>query len=129
MGIWVRRGGFRGSLDLLDRDDPDDSRGAGSSFRRLGGGADGSCRANRGLGEALSQAAPWPAATVGIARAFRSGDCHGLSRLLGGGARGGGLRGFCPGLKVSMTIMGPPQQGQGWLSASGGVSVSSAGAS
>ncbi len=65
---------------------------------------------------ALSRAAPWPAAKVGIARASGRGDCHGLSRLLGGGARGGWLRGIWSGSKVSMMIMGPPQQGQGCLS-------------
>ena len=73
----------------------------------------GSYRRNRGLGAALSQAAPWPAARIGIAGASGRGDFHGLSGLVGGGARGGWLRGFCPGLKLSMTIMGPPHEGQG----------------
>jgi hypothetical protein len=57
---------------------------------------------------ALIKAVLWPAAKVGICREPGSGDGHGLSPLLGGGARGA-----CPGSKVSITIMGPPQLGQG----------------
>ena len=62
----------------------------------------------------------WPAAEVGIFRAFRCGDCHGRSSLLAGGARAVGLGVCSPVLKVSMTIMGPPQQGQGCLRVSAG---------
>ena len=79
----------------------------GVALRRLCGGADGSCRPDWELGEALSRAVSLPALVAGIHRASRRGDCHGLSALLGGGARGG-----CPGSKVSMTIMRPPQHEQ-----------------
>ncbi len=72
MGIRRRRGGYRGSLDPIDRDDLDDSCGEGIDFWRLGGGAGGSCRANRGLGEARDGLEPSGAvAGVGGRHAWR----------------------------------------------------------
>ncbi len=62
---------------------------------------------------ALSQAAPWPAVS-GIIGVSRRGDCHGLSAFLGGGARGAWSQGVYPASKVSMRIMGPPHEGQGY---------------
>ncbi len=49
----------------------------------------------------------------GVLGASGRGDCHALSALACGGARGGWRRGVYPGSKVSMTVMGPPQDGQG----------------
>ena len=91
-----------------DREDLASHETAGMVSRRHFGGAGGTCRVNWGLGEALSRTTPWPGSGAGMPGVSRSGDCHGLSLFLGGGARGG-----CPGSKVSMMIMGPPQDGQG----------------
>ncbi len=99
---------MRALRGLLDREDLAIRDTGGVGFRRLGGGAGGICWLIWGLVKALNKARLWPAEKVGMARASRGGDCHGLSPYLGGGARGG-----CPGSKVSMTIMGPPQDGQG----------------
>ncbi len=106
MGIWLRQGGGWAIRVPLDREDLAGRETVGVDLRRLGGGAGGSGWVNRGLGVGLSRAAPWPEA--GMLRAFRRGDGHVLSALACGGARGA-----CPGSKVSMTIMGPPQDGQG----------------
>ena len=98
---------------LLDREDLASRDTGGVELRRLCGGSGGSCWVNWGLGEALSQAAPWPGSEAGMLRAFRRGNGHGLSALLGGGARGAWPHGVHPGSKVSIMIKGPPQDGQG----------------
>ncbi len=107
---------------LLDREDLAIRDSGGVGFRRFGGGTGGICWLIWGFVKALNKARLWPAAKVGMARASRSGDCHGLSPFLGGGARGRWLHGVHLGSKVSMMIMGPPQQGQGWARAGGSVS-------
>ncbi len=76
----------------------------------------------RGAGAALGKAALWPVENRCHGRApfgrgapleVVSGDRHELS-IPGGGARGGQPRS-----KVSMMIMRPPQQGQGYESRGG----------
>ncbi len=114
---------------LLDREGLTGDDSGGMDLRRLCRIADGSCWPILRLDAALSRATPWPASGVGIPRvkpegrlcASCGGDCHGLSPLACGGARGAWL---CS--KVSMTrlrearfggrrkvIMRPPQLGQG----------------
>ena len=101
----------------LDGQDVASGATGGVDLRRLCGGAGGFGRVNWGLGVSLSRVLPWPASGAGMLCTSGWGDCHGLSALLGGGARGG-----CPGSKVSMIIMAPPQCGQGWARAGGSVS-------
>jgi len=71
----------------LDRADVVGHDTGGVGWRRLCGGGGGFCRAIGGLGVVLGKAVPWPAA-AGILGASYSGDCHGRSAFLGGGARG-----------------------------------------
>jgi hypothetical protein len=59
---------------VLDREDLAIRDSGGVELRRLCGGAGGSCRVNRGLGEALRRTAPWPGSEAGMLRAFRRGD-------------------------------------------------------
>ncbi len=96
----------------MDGEDLASGASGGVDLRRLFDDAGGSCGLIWGLVIALSQAAPWPAAKVGMARASRSCEGHALSAFLGGGARGAWAHGVEPGSKVSTTIMGPPQDGQ-----------------
>ncbi len=71
----------------MDRADVVGHDTGGVDLWRLGGGAGEFCRAIGGLGVASGKAVPWPA-EAGILGASYSGDCHGLSPFLGGGARG-----------------------------------------
>ena len=102
---------------LVDREDLTDDDSGGVDLGRLCRIAGGSYWPISRLNAALSRAAPWPAPGIGIPRVKPEGrlrascgddDCHGLSPLLGGGARGAWL---CS--KVSKMIMRPPQLGQG----------------
>ena len=132
MGIWRRGVGGSEFAGLLDRGDLGMQDSDGADWRRLWGYGDGSFWLLCGLAGGLRRAGAWPA-VAGIISVSGKADGHSLMAWLSGGARAGWRHtvplGVSPDSKVSMMIMGPPQLGQGWLSASGGVSVSSAGSS